>query len=204
MCDTQITPQVQTIDKLPLGARIFIVGKNRPLHVTQTPEDVAGQINDASVGVVLVHNLNAEVTVIPKERIVSVVAPTPSERRKVNVPAPILWGKKYTFRGLSAFNSSVDPEYAVRVPEGDDEHNYVAVVAEDMADALLLVVNVETGQILWTNPAEPERSIRRLVKAARLVAEAEALMLLENAVHHADERARHMPEGTPDTTGDPQ
>lgn len=183
MCDTQITPQVQNIDKLPLGARIFIDGKNRPLHVVETPDEIYVQLIDAAPDVVRMTNLNGEETLVSKSRIVSVVAPTPNTRRKVNPPAAILWGKGFAFVGLAMFNTSNgDPTLDVSVPEGENEHDYIAVVARDGGmDALSLVVNIETGHALWINPAESERAIRRLAKAARLVAEAEALTLVANA-----------------------
>ncbi len=186
MCDTQITPQVQNIDKLPLGARVFINGKNRPLHVVETPDEIYVQLIDAAPDAVRLTNLNGEDTIVPKSRIVSVVAPTPNTRRKVNPPAEILWGKQFAFRGLAAYNTAQanaeSPFDVVSVPEGESEHDYIAVVAQDLAEALVLVVNIETGHALWINPAVPERAIRRLAKAARLVAEAESLTLVANAV----------------------
>lgn len=187
MCDTQITPNVATIDKLPVGARVFIDGKNRPLHVTQTPDEIHVQLIAAmdKDPLVRVTNINGEDTFVPKIRIVSVVEPTGSQRRPVQIPSGAFHGKQIRVIGLEAFNREQDeaesPFYKVHIDNGfESEADYVAIVGEDLASALILVVNPATGAIAWQNPAEPDRAVKRLVKVARLLAEADTLMVEAN------------------------
>ena len=40
MCETQKQDRTPSVDKLEANAKVFIEGKNRPLLVTETPEDI--------------------------------------------------------------------------------------------------------------------------------------------------------------------
>lgn len=188
MC-TEVKPHAgtQKIDNLPVTGRLFIHGKNRPILVASDAANVERQLRDENDPVVQIVNLHGETITIPKLGVVSFVVAS-QRLPRVEVQPNAFWGKRVTFTGLSSYNAA-----EVGSLEGpivvDNEHDYVAVVAEDLAGALVLVVNPATGDIAWVNPAEPERSIRRLVKAARLIAEADALMVAEN-----------MPQDRPPTT----
>ncbi len=174
MCaETETKPYEGTakIDNLAVTGRLYIEGKNRPILVSSDPLGVEFDIRACSRGdldALIVMNVHGENTTVPRQRIVSFVRDVPKMPR-VQIDSTAFAGKQYTFRGLTDTGSLF---YEVQVP---DPQNYVAVVAEGMAAALVVVLNPENGYIVWQNPAEPERSLRRLVKAARLIAEADVL-----------------------------
>lgn len=166
MCDPAITPEVPRADKLVCNAKVFIDGKNRPLHVTESHTELTLRLNDPDARVLTVTNLNGEVTTLPRERVVSIVANEHLPER-VDISQVAFDGFRFQLRGLTATAAA---ELGIAPAT-----NAVLVTAEDLAEAEILVYDLTTGELLWTNPAEPLRGIKRVVKAVRLFAEAKAL-----------------------------
>lgn len=185
MCDTQITPNVATIDKLPVGARVFIDGKNRPLHVTETPDQIhTRRVEALAVGSpdVRVTNLNGEDTRITASRIVSVVEPTGSQRRPVEVANNVFVGRSFRLLSLADYNMQANIE-GWEVFHTTDDYQFVILgvgAIDPMEPDVPVVVLTVEGVVFWTNPATPERAIKRYVKVARLLAEAETLTDVAN------------------------
>lgn len=154
------------------AAKVFVEGKRAPVEVQDAYVNVSLMMSDDRKALAL-SDLDGNGITIPRERIVTVAEQT----ERIELQGNPFWGKKLTFRGLDAWNQEQveadSPMEQVLPPEGED--SYIAVIGEDLADALLVVVNPVNGHIAWTNPAEPVRSIKRIVKAARLLAEAQQL-----------------------------
>lgn len=169
MCTT-VHPPIAHADKLPLGAKVFIEGKNRPLHVTDSFTEVSLQMGDSSRSVIHVTNLSGEPTTIPMDRVVSAVEP-------INAPKPVdisgfsMQGYGLKIKGLFA------NDWMRNVVREEDLPDVAVIVAEDLAEAEIALVNIQTGAVLWANPACDPRSVKRAVKIARLTAE---VMVLDN------------------------
>lgn len=148
------------------AAKVYVEGKRTPVEVADAYANVSLMLSDERRALALKDD-NGDGITIPRERVVSVAERT----ERVQIQGNPFWGKKITFRGLDAYNQD-NPDEAV---DGYDASQYVAVIGEDLAEALICVVHPATGHLAWTNPAEPVRSIKRIVKAVRLLAEAQQL-----------------------------
>jgi hypothetical protein len=184
MC-TAVHPPVTHEDRLPLGAKVFIEGKNRPLHVTDSFVEVSLQMQDAERTCLHVTNLLGEPTTIPIGRVVSAVEPIDTPK-PVDVSGFSMQGFGLKVKGVYHADEITTGDWANHVPQGTSAEDLVVVTAEDLAEAEIALVNLQTGAVLWANPACHPRSIRRAVKIARLAAE---IVVLDEAFN--------TPEGTP-------
>lgn len=166
MCDAVITPDVPRADKLVANAKVFIEGKNRPLLVTDDFTNLSLALNRPDTRVLRVTNLNGEETTLPRERVVSVVKNEHLPQR-VDTSGVAFDGFRYTFRACTDADAATLGIAPIR--------NGVLVTAEDLAEAEVLAYNIGTGEVVWQNPAEPLRAIKRVIKAIRLLVEAKAL-----------------------------
>lgn len=155
------------------AAKVFVEGKRAAVDVQDAYVNVSLMLADDRKALALTDEHGNGIT-IPRERVVTVA----EQAERIELKGNPFWGKKLEFRELAAWNRDNPGDEVL----GFDPAAYVAVVGEDLAEALLVVVNPVNGHIAWTNPAEPVRSIKRIVKAARLLAEAQQLADDENLV----------------------
>jgi hypothetical protein len=183
MCDTAVTPQVKGIDKDEPNAKVFIEGKNRPLFVTQPVAEIRPQLVDLHGPALQLTNINGEDTLVPRERVVSVVAATPRDRKPVKGVENALVGKGFHVNGthmseIGDLRLQIDVT-GVFVTGDEDVYRIdecVTVHGEDLAREIAVIVHQPTGQVVYRNQAEPDRCVRRYVKAARLLGEASAIL----------------------------
>lgn len=125
---------------------------------------------------------------------VSAVGPEPAYAAlsKVKVPSSIYDGRHTLITSAANMLRSHRPgddeandlgsDYAVvrGAVEDDDAPFTVVVQAEDMASALVLIMDLRRADddLVWINPASDSRAIDNTVKAVRLLAEAEQLEIL--------------------------
>jgi hypothetical protein len=176
MC-TQVHPrQVEHDMKEPLNARVYIDGKNRPLFVSTPYETIQGQIQAGAHGLV-VTDLSGEVITVPMGRVQSAAQAAPEDLRTVAIEPGVMEGRKVTIRSMGVWRM-LTPEQG-----GPDESERgwfdypaesVVVIAEDLADAVVLVAT-EQGEPLWENPAREPGATRRYARAVRLICQAESI-----------------------------
>lgn len=144
------------------GCRIFLEGRSRSL-LLQTPLAVVQQQLNGGVELIRVRNQAGEDTLIARGRIVSVVE---NKSQQVVDVTGALWGKQVKVHGMH-------PEDAE--PTGVEyDASLVVVECEDLGREIALVLT-EGGAVVYRNPADPDNVTERLVRVAKLCAEAVAL-----------------------------
>jgi hypothetical protein len=190
MC-TQVHPrQVEHDMKEPLNARVYIDGKNRPLFVSTPYETIQGQIQAGAHGLV-VTDLSGEVITVPMGRVQSAAQVAPEDMRTVAIEPGVMEGRKVTIRSMGVWRM-LTPEQG-----GPDESERgwfdypaesVVVIAEDLADAVVLVAT-EQGEPLWENPASEPAATRRYARAVRLICQAESIEIRAQQAEDAQREA---------------
>jgi hypothetical protein len=190
MC-TQVHPrQVEHDMKEPLNARVYIDGKNRPLFVSTPYETIQGQIQAGAHGLV-VTDLSGEVITVPMGRVQSAAQVAPEDMRTVAIEPGVMEGRKVTIRSMGVWRM-LTPEQG-----GPDESERgwfdypaesVVVIAEDLADAVVLVAT-EQGEPLWENPASEPGATRRYARAVRLICQAESIEIRAQQAEDAQREA---------------
>lgn len=169
MC-TAVHPEVSRMRKLPMGAKIFLKSKNRPLHVTESPTEIGLRTNTQD-RVFSCTNLNGEETVIDRDDFISVVGPTPDHRVPVDIEGA-MFGKRVTVREMKQDDAD---SLGMTFVEGN-----IVVEAEDLGREIVVVLDSSNGQVVYRNQADTDRTALRAVEVGRLAAEMVAIHVAEN------------------------
>lgn len=160
--------------RAPTTARLYM-DHGPTIHLAGLDDYAQAQQAVAAGSAVIGTTTDGDEITVPYEHVQSVVRP------KADMPldvTAIFHGRKVTVRSLAAHNHDavVNGEPHER-HEVANEGEWVVVTAQDMADAVVLVCNPQTGEILWANPASPDDAITKTQQAVRLLAEAEQLVV---------------------------
>jgi hypothetical protein len=169
-------------DALRTVAKLYLRGKTTLRLAGETDyESVKNAIEYGSPAAVEVTLTTGEKMTVANDAVKSVVDTTTRERR-VKIDSGIFFGRKIEFRSLQAYNRDQQrlseergPGVGITIPGIADEDQCVAVMGEDLGEALLVVVNLCTEKVVWTNPAGNPANTERLLQATLLLAEVETL-----------------------------
>jgi hypothetical protein len=185
----RLTDMSQT--RLPTAARVYVDGAPT-IHLSALAvgdQEIDAEMQDALrrgildaldvSGVIEGIDTDGNAVQIPARRVIDVVYPQRAEA--VIAPSGVFHGKRIQVHNLADYarikeerGNSTGYLATYRSLQGAAEH-YTVVTGEDLAEAEIVVLNVETGHVAWVNPSCPEEAIARTLQAARLLAEAEEL-----------------------------
>lgn len=151
------------------GCKVFLAGKDRPIHLIETAEAVEDAVGLSRFAKVTTEQ--GETLRICRDQIVSITEPKPTS---AEIDPGAFEGYGVEVRGLTELE-----RVEFKFDKGVHPEPLIAVIPEDTVSEIVLIASLRNGRAtkVYTNDAEPQQSLRLYLKVVQLLAEAKAIFL---------------------------